>query len=267
MSNPRPITVITGASAGIGMALARVFARNGHELALVARREDRLHALADEIAATGARRPIVIAVDLLKIGSARLIGEALAAQGAEPQFVVNNAGFGLVGLASALDRDEQLQMIDLNVRVLTELSLAFAESLARHRGGLLNVGSMSGFLPGPGMAVYYATKAYVLSFTEAMHSELKPRGIRVAVLCPGPVLTEFAERAGLSKRSMGPSLLIQSADDVAEAGYRGLMEGRRTIVPGAINKLITVLIRIIPRRVVLAFVDYRQRRRRSARRS
>src|SRR5882672_10205616 len=186
MSDLRPVTVITGASAGIGAALARVFARNGHELALVARREDRLRQLADEIAATGAKRPIVIVADLAKPDTARPIGEALAAQGAEPQFMVNNAGFGLVGLASALDRDELLQMIDLNVRALTELSLAFVDSLARHQGGLLNVGSMAGFLPGPGMAVYYATKAYVLSFTEALHSELKFRGIRVTVLCPGP---------------------------------------------------------------------------------
>ena len=262
MTNPRPITVITGASAGIGLALARVFARHGHELALVARREERLTALADEIGSTGARRPVVIAADLLKPGVAHLIQDLLATQGAEPQFVVNNAGFGLVGLASARDRDEQLQMIDLNVRVLTELSLAFIDTLARHRGGLLNVGSMAGFLPGPGMAVYYATKAYVLSFTEALHSELKPRGIRVSVLCPGPVPTEFGDRAGLSKRSMQRPL-SQSADYVAEAGYRGLMQGRRTIVPGAINKLITFFIRIISRRLILAFVDHRLRRRRS----
>src|SRR6476619_5557046 len=265
MSSLRPITVITGASAGIGEALARVFSRHGHELALVARREDRLQELADEIAATGARRPIVITCDLLAPNAARQIGDALASQGAEPQFVVNNAGFGLVGLATARDRGEQLQMIDLNVRVLTELSIAFVDSLARHRGGLLNVGSMAGFLPGPGMAVYYATKAYVLSFTEALHSELAPRGIKVAVLCPGPVPTEFADRAGLSKSAMGPSFLIQSAEQVAEAGYRGLMDGRRTVVPGAINKLATFLIRIIPRSVILSFVDHRQKRRRSAR--
>jgi short-subunit dehydrogenase len=145
MSGLRPVTVITGASAGIGVALARVFAQHGHELALIARREDRLHALADEIAATGARRPMVIAADLLKAGAARLIGEALATQGAQPQFFVNNSGFGLVGLARARDRDEQLEMIDLNVRALTELSFAFVDSLARHRGGLLNVGSMAGF--------------------------------------------------------------------------------------------------------------------------
>ncbi len=170
MSTLRPVTVITGASAGIGVALARVFARHGHELALVARRKDRLDALADEIAATGQPRPIVIVADLMQAGAAKQIGDALQAAGAEPQYVVNNAGFGLVGVASTLDRAEQLQMIDLNMRALTELSLAFVDSLARHRGGLLNVGSIAGFLPGPGSAVYYASKAYVLSFTEALHA-------------------------------------------------------------------------------------------------
>src|SRR5262249_34089586 len=130
-----------------GVGLAGVFAGDGHELVLVARREDRLHALADEIAATGASRPIVLAADLLKPGIARVIGDALTAQGVEPQFLVNNAGFGLVGAASALNHD----VIDLNVRALTELSLAFVDSLARHRGGPLNVGSVAGFLrPGPG---------------------------------------------------------------------------------------------------------------------
>jgi len=267
MSSLRPVTVITGASAGIGVALARVFAHHGHELALVARREERLHALADEIATGGARRPIVIIADLVKPGAARAISEALAAQGAEPQFVVNNAAFGLVGSASSLDRDEQLQMIDLNVRGLTELSLAFVDSLARHRGGLLNVGSMAGFLPGPGMAVYYATKAYVLSVTEALHNELKPRGIRVAVLCPGPVPTEFAARAGVSGGTLKPSILTKSADEVAEAGYRGLMGGRRIIVPGFFNKVITVLIRLFPRGLILRIAEARQARRRPARKT
>src|SRR6476646_465286 len=266
MTNPRPVTLITGASAGIGVALARVFSRHGHELALVARREDRLQELADAIAATGAQRPIIITCDLSEAGAARQIGDALASHGAEPQFVVNNAGFGLVGLATARDCGEQLQMIDLNVRALTELSIAFVDSLARHRGGLLNVGSMAGFLPGPGMAVYYATKAYVLSFTEALHSELAPRGIKVAVLCPGPVPTEFAARAGI-RDGLAPNILTQSADFVAEAGYHGLMAGHRTIVPGLINNLVTVLIRMIPRSWLLRLVDWRQSRRRSARRT
>jgi len=263
MSELRPVAVITGASAGIGVALARVFARNGHELALVARREDRLQALADEIAATGPRRPIVIAADLQKPDAVRIIGEALTAQGAEPQYVVNNAGFGLVGLAATRDRDEELAMIDVNMRALTDLSLAFVDSLARHRGGVLNVGSMAGFLPGPGMAVYYASKAYVLSFSEALHSELKGRGVRVSVLCPGPVPTEFAARAGL-RQSLAPAFLTQSAGQVAEQGYRGLMRGQRVVIPGLANRLLTVLMRFFPRRILLAMVDSRQSRRRSA---
>ncbi len=260
----QPVTVITGASAGIGAALARVFARHGHALALVARREDRLRALADEIAAGGGTRPLVIAADLQRGDAVRAVGEALAGQGAEPQFMVNNAGFGLVGTAATLDRAEQLAMIDLNMRALAELSLAFVDSLSRHRGGILNVGSMAGFLPGPGMTVYYATKAFVLSFSEALHSELKPHGVRVTVLCPGPVPTEFAERAGISSGSMAPEILTLSAEQVAEAGYRGLMQGRRTVVPGLVNKAVVSLIRIVPRGLVLALVDARQRRRRSA---
>jgi uncharacterized protein len=266
MSELRPVTVITGASAGIGVELARIFARNGHELALVARRADRLNALADEIAATGQRKPLVIVADLAKPGAAKPIADALSAAGAEPQFVVNNAGFGLVGLAETRDRDQQLAMIDLNMRALTELSLAFIGSLARHKGGLLNVGSMAGFLPGPGMAVYYATKAYVLSLSEALHSEFRRRGVRVTVLCPGPVPTEFAEVAGLNE-SLAPGFLTQSAAQVAEEGYRGLMQGKRVVVPGFINKLVVLLLRFVPHGILLAAVDSRQSRRRSAQRT
>lgn len=266
MAPLRPVTLITGASAGIGAALARVFAANGHEIVLVARREQLLTALAADIAATGARRPQVLRADVARVDAASRIGEGLAALGVEPDIVVNNAGFGLLGDASRLDRGEQLAMIDLNVRALTDLSLAFTDALVRHRGGILNVGSVASFLPGPGMAVYYASKAYVLSFTEALHSELGPHGIRVAVLCPGPVPTEFAERAGV-RDGLAPNILTQSADFVAEAGYRGLMAGHRTIVPGLINKLVTMLIRMIPRSWLLRLVDWRQSRRRSARRT
>ena len=263
MTNPRPITLITGASAGIGVELAREFARNGHALALVARRKDRLNALADELGPSGGHKPIVIAADLLERNAVREIAQVLEAMGAEPQYVVNNAGFGLVGVASTLDRAEQLAMIDLNVRSLTELSLAFVDSMARHRGGLLNVGSMAGFLPGPGMAVYYATKAYVLSLSEALHVELKRRGVRVTVLCPGPVPTEFAARAGI-KEGLAPGILTQSASKVARAGFRGLMRGKRVVVPGIVNKLVTLAIRMIPTGLLLWAVDSRQSKRRSA---
>jgi short-subunit dehydrogenase len=263
MNELRAVTIVTGASAGIGVALARVFARNNHELVLVARRADRLKTLADEIAATGKTRPHTFAFDLAEPGAADRLRAALAAQGLEAQYVVNNAGFGLVGVAASRDRAEQLRMIDLNMRALTDLSLAFVDSMGRRRGGVLNIGSMAGFLPGPGMAVYYATKAYVLSLSEALHSELAHRGIKVTVLCPGPVPTEFAARAGI-KEGLAPGLLTQTAETVAEAGYRGLMKGQAVVVPGLLNKLITVAIRVIPRRRLLRAVDSRQSRRRAA---
>ena len=263
MTNLRPVTLITGASAGIGVELAREFARHGHALALVARRKERLNALADEIGASGGHKPIVIAADLLERNAVREIAEVLEALGVEPQYVVNNAGFGLVGVAASLDRAEQLAMIDLNMRALTELSLVFIDSMARQRGGLLNVGSMAGFLPGPGMAVYYATKSYVQSLSEALHSELKSRGVKVTVLCPGPVPTEFAARAG-AKAGLAPGILTQDAATVARAGYRGLMRGQRVVVPGPINKLVALAIRMIPTGLLLKVVDARQSKRRAA---
>lgn len=256
----RRVTVITGASAGIGANLARVFARNGHALALVARREDKLVALAAEISAMGQPEPIVIPLDIGLSDASTRIGKTLAVRGLEPEFIVNNAGFGLFGRTAELDRDEQLRMVDLNVRALTELSLAFVDSLARHRGGILNVASVASFLPGPGMAVYYATKAYVLSFSESLHRELEPRGVRVSILCPGPVPTEFQARAGLSGRNM-PALLTLSAMDVAEAGYVGLMQGRTRIIPGLFNKFVTFIPRFMPRDLMLSLSDISQGKR------
>jgi short-subunit dehydrogenase len=266
MTALRPVTVITGASAGIGAALARVFARHGHELALVARRKDRLEALANEIAATGKKKPLVIVVDLHRLEAVRDIGRALTAHGAEAQYIVNNAGFGLVGRAAKLDRGEQLAMVDLNIRALTDLSLAFLDSLSRHRGGVLNVGSMAGFLPGPGMAVYYATKAFVLSFSQALSNEFKQLGVRMTVLCPGPVPTEFAARAGVAE-GLAPNVMTQSAEFVAEEGYRGLMQGRRVVVPGKVNRLVTRMIRLIPTSILLKAVDVRQSQRRAGRKT
>jgi uncharacterized protein len=260
MAELRPVTLITGASAGIGAALAHVFAANGHEVVLVARREQLLTNLAESIAATGAPRPTVLRADVSRIDAAKRIGEALAAAGQEPEIVINNAGFGLVGQAAKLDRAEQLSMIDLNVRALTDLSLAFADALERRKGGILNVASVAAFLPGPGMAVYFATKAYVLSFSEALHQELAAKGVRVTVLCPGPVPTEFQARAGVKSKDM-PFLLTQSAEAVAAEGYRGLKENRRLVVPGFGNKLITVLTRLLPRRTLLELTDSRNRDR------
>jgi len=256
----RPVTLITGASAGIGAALAHEFAAHGHELVLIARREQALARLAEAIAAKGAPRPTVMRADLARLDAAQTIAAALDERGLEPDVVVNNAGFGLVGAADALDRAEQLAMIDLNVRALTDVSLAFLDSLKRHRGGILNVASIAAFMPGPGMAVYYASKAYVLSFSEALHRELRSKGVRVTVLCPGPVPTEFQARAGMSDEAF-PRLLTRSAEQVARDGYRGLTQGRRLVVPGVANRAVTTVIRFAPRTLVLELIARQQRGR------
>jgi short-subunit dehydrogenase len=257
MSIFKPVTLITGASSGIGAAFAHIFAEHGHEIALVARRESKLAALADEIAAGGRKRPYVVPIDLTRTDSPARISHELLLHGLEPAVIVNNASFGLLGPAAELDRADQLAMIELNVRTLTDLSLRWIASLERHRGGLLNIASIAGFFPGPGMAVYYATKAYVLAFSEALHRELAPRGVRVTVLCPGPVPTEFQARAGIDERR-ARGLLACSAEQVARAGFHGFMRGRRLVVPGLANKLLSVLPRFLPRSALMATIHAMQ---------
>jgi uncharacterized protein len=244
------VALITGASAGIGAELARVFASRGHRVALVARRADRLTALAGEIVAAGGAAPIVIACDLTQMGVGDTIAEALTAAGVEVEYLVNNAGFGVFGRAIQRDRADQLDMIMVNIRTLTDLSLRFSDQLIRHRGGLLNMGSIAAFLPGPGMAVYYASKAYVLSFSEAMRAELAPHGVRVTVVCPGPVPSEFQARAGFMP-GFDSVILNVSPADVARQGYDGLMANKRAVLPGLGIKIVPFLLRFAPRSFVL----------------
>lgn len=259
----RPAAIVTGASDGIGAELARVFAARGHEVALVARRRDRLEALADDIAGAGARRPTVIDIDLLADDAARALGERVAEAGLTPQYLVNNAGFGLIGRAADLDQAEQLAMIDLNIRALTALTLRFIPQIAATKGGVLNVASVASFMPGPGFAVYYATKAFVRSFSEAIAHELKPQGVKVSCLCPGPVQTGFQARAGFDfsgpMSAMKPAML--PADEVARQGYDGLMAGKRVVVPGAINKLLVWSAGVTPRAVLLPLLATAQQKR------
>lgn len=255
------VALITGASAGIGTELARVFASKGHRVALVARRADRLTALAAEIVAAGGAAPIVIACDLTQMGAGDEIADALTAAGVEVEYVVNNAGFGVFGRAIQRDRADQLDIITVNIRALTELSLRFADQLIRHRGGLLNLGSIAGFLPGPGMAVYYASKAYVLSFTEAMRAELAPQGVRVTVVCPGPVPSEFQARAGFAP-GFDSTILNVMATDVAQQAYDGLMANKRAVLPGLGIKIVPFLLRLFPRAFILEAVSRFQLRKR-----
>jgi uncharacterized protein len=255
------ITLITGASAGIGAELARVFAANGHRVALAARRADRLTALAGEITAAGGAAPLLIPCDLETPDACEKIAEAIKATGADVEYVVNNAGYGLFGRAVEMDRAAQLGIIAVNIRALTDLSLRFSDALIRNRGGILNVGSIAGFLPGPGMAVYYASKAYVVSFTEALRNELAPHGVRVTVVCPGPVPSEFQGRAGFEP-GFDSAVLNVSAAEVAKQAYRGLMANSRMVLPGLGIKVVPPMLRMFPRAFILAAVGRFQLRKR-----
>ena len=254
------VALITGASAGIGAAFARLFAAKGHRVALVARRIETLQAIAGDITAAGGDPPIVIGCDLSSPDACERVSAALSAASVEVEFLVNNAGYGLFGDAQKLAVADQLNMIDLNVRGLTAMTLCFSPQIAKHRGGIINIGSIASFLPGPGMAVYYATKAYVLSLSEALSIELADQGVRVTAVCPGPVPTEFQKRAGF-KPGFDSAVLKVTADDVAADGYRGLMAGKRVVLPGLGVRIIPFLLRFVPRGIVLRAAGAIQRRR------
>lgn len=258
----RPLALVTGASEGIGLELARLLAAGGHDLALVARRGKRLEALADDIAAAGRPRPLVLSHDLAAAGAIERLCADLDAAGARVELLVNNAGYGLHGAAAALDREAQLGIVDLNIRALTDLTLRFLPQIVAARGKILQVASLAAFLPGPHMAVYYASKAYVLSFSEALAEELKATGVTVTALCPGPVATGFQARAGLDAtlfRLMAPA----TARDVAEAGYAGMMKGKRVVAPGRLGGLSAFAARIAPRALLLPAIGRLQESRRS----
>ena len=260
----QPVTLITGASEGIGAELARVFAAKGHEVVLVARRGELLTTLADEIAAAGGKTPMVVALDLVTAGAVESLAATLAGAGRTVQYLVNNAGFGLIGRVYELDQAEQLAMVDLNIRALTALTLRFLPEIRKASGGVLNVASVASFMPGPGFAVYYATKAYVRSFSEALAEELKPAGVKVSCLCPGPVETGFQSRAGMSftgaMAAMKPALV--PAAEVARQGYDGLMAGRRIVIPGLVNKALVWSARMTPRAVLLPVLATAQQKKR-----
>ena len=257
----RPVAIVTGASEGIGAELARVFAENGHDLVLVARRRERLESLADEIMAKGRPRPLVVALDLARPDAADTLAAALDASGVTPRYLVNNAGFGSVAPFESDPVDTHLGMIDLNIRSLTALTHRFIPAIVATKGGILNVASIAAYAPGPGMAVYYASKAFVLSLSEALSQELAGKGVTVTALCPGPVVTGFQTRAGLDSKALtkGPGVL--SARVTAEAGYAALMAGERVVIPGAVNKILVRLMAWIPHAILLPQVAARQARR------
>lgn len=239
------VTLITGASAGLGVEFARQLAARGQKLVLVARRKDRLDTLAAEIGNARA-----VALDLSEAGSTAALMADVAAAGEHVDTLINNAGFGLRGRFAELDAARQRQMIDLNVASLTELCRAVSPAMIERRSGaILNVASTAAFQPGPNMAVYFATKAFVLSFSEALHEELKPHGIRVTALCPGPTKTEFGAVAGFGDNS-GFDRLSTDAASVVRAGLKGLEANRAVVVPGWLNKAGASSTRFVPRPLV-----------------
>jgi len=244
--------LVTGASGGIGLDLAECFAKDGYDLILVARSEALLKQEADRLAKTYTVRAAPIAIDLGAHGSGRKLADEVKARGLTVDVLVNNAGYGVAGAFDGSDPANQLGMIDLNVRALVELTHAFwPQMLARKRGGLLNVASTAAFQPGPLMAVYYASKAFVLSFSEALWREAQGTGVHVSCLCPGPTASKFRERAGTGATRLATLGTPVTSMSVAEAGYRAFRSNQRVIITGLRNRILARLVPFLPRRTVL----------------
>ncbi|TVQ37983.1 MAG: SDR family oxidoreductase [Spirochaetaceae bacterium] len=258
----RPTVLITGASSGIGYELARVFAREGYDLILVARRAQQLTELAERLRRIGAL-VWVQPCDLTDRSAVRGLYRSVQEIGRPIDVLVNNAGVGDYGSFVSAGVDRVLTMIELNAAALTHLTrLVLPGMFERGAGRVLNVASVAAFQPGPLMAVYYASKAYVLSFSEALAEELAPSGVVVTALCPGPTKSGFQQEAGLHQVPMLNRPGMPTAATVAEFGYRALMRGRRVAVHGALFRLSLFVSRFLPRRLVAATVRRLQERRR-----
>lgn len=252
--------LITGASGGIGYQLAVVCARHGFDCVLVARSGDRLNELASRLEAEHRVKTLVLAKDLARSAAVDEIFEEVTAAAITVELLVNNAGFSVFGPFAETELSKELELLQVNVVALTALTKLFLPAmLARRSGRILNLASTAAFEPGPLMAVYYASKAYVLSLSEALANELRGSGVTVTALCPGPTRTGFQARGGLedSKLVQGQ---IADASSVAEAGYAGLMAGKTLVIPGFTNKLVPWMSRVLPRRVVPELVRRAQER-------
>lgn len=251
----RQTALVTGASAGIGVDLAECFARDGYDLILTARSEGALREVAERLASKYGVRATAIAQDLGQIGGGAKLSAAIRQKGLQVDVLVNNAGYGFAGPFNESHIETQLGMIDLNDRALVELTHIYWPSmLANRSGGVLNVASTAAFQPGPLMAIYYASKAFVLSFSEALWEEARGTGVRVSCLCPGPTVSNFRERAGTDKKKLSQSTKPMSSASVAELGYRAWKNNKRVEVTGLRNRVLAAAVPFLPRKTVLGIV-------------
>ena len=257
----RKTALVTGASSGIGLDLAKRFAAEGHDVALVARSEGKLKELAAALEAEHKVRAHVVTADLAQPRAAETLVAALEARGIDVDVLVNNAGYASYGAFEKTDLADELNMIQVNVVALTHLTKLFVRKMvAKKSGRVLNVASTAAFQPGPLMAVYYATKAYVLSFSEALANELAGTGVTVTALCPGPTKTGFQARAQMEQSKLVRGKEIMTAETVARIGYAGLMKGKTVVIPGVSNKMMAQAVRFLPRKTVTKLVRNAQER-------
>lgn len=259
MARPKPgegqTALVTGASAGIGVDLAECFARDGYNLVLTARSAGALKDVSDRLARTHGVQATAIAQDLGAIGGGSALHEAIKQRGVDIDVVVNNAGYGHAGALTSSDLATQLGMIDLNVRALVELTYLYWDSmLKKGRGGVLNVASTAAFQPGPLMANYYASKAYVLSFSEAIWEEARGTGVHVSCLCPGPTVSKFRERAGTDKTRLAQASKVMPSAAVARMGYEAWKRNQPVKVTGGRNAFQAGMVKYIPRKTLLRIV-------------
>jgi len=256
----RQTALITGASSGIGLDFAHLFAADGHDVVLVARSEGKLRDLARELESKHHINARVVLADLIQPAAPQQIADAVA--DLQIDMLVNNAGFGVTGKFAETDLKSELEMIQVNIAALTHLTKLFLRPMVqRGHGRILNVASTAAFQPGPLMAVYYATKAYVLSFSEAIAEELGGTGVTVTALCPGPTQTGFAAAADMTTSRLFTLMSPMSSMDVAKAGYRAMNRGKRVVVTGVANKLLAQSVRISPRALVTKVTRALQERR------
>lgn len=253
------ITIITGASSGIGMELAKIFAKNNHHLLLVARSEDKLKSLAEELRSKHKVEVKLLALDLSNYSAAKEIFNYCEKENLNVTHLVNNAGFGDFGFFVNSSWPKQEQMINLNITTLTYLTHLFLPAMVKNKSGkILNVASTAAFQPGPTMSVYYATKAYVLHFSEAIANELEGTGVSVTALCPGATESGFQTLAAMEESKLVKNKKLPSSEEVANYGYQAMHKGKKVAIHGTMNYIMANSIRFTPRNLVLKIVRFMQ---------